>query len=151
MLIKLENGNPTGHPVAEENFRQLFPNTSFPWLLTPADVEPFGFGMYDFTFQPEPGKYEKVVEVLPVKDAQGIYRQTWSVLPMSAGEKAQADAQKTDQVRAERNSKLAATDWTQLADAPVDHAAWAAYRQDLRDVTSQPGFPWDVNWPTQPE
>ena len=54
-------------------------------------------------------------------------------------------------VRAERNAKLAETDWTQLVDSPVDHAAWAAYRQALRDITAQAGFPWTVEWPTQPE
>lgn len=53
-------------------------------------------------------------------------------------------------VRAERNARLTACDWTQLPDAPADTAAWAAYRQALRDVTAQVGFPWDVTWPTPP-
>lgn len=56
-----------------------------------------------------------------------------------------------EEVRAERNALLAASDWTQVADAPVDQAAWAAYRQELRDVTKQAGFPHDVVWPTKPE
>ncbi|NBW23522.1 MAG: phage tail protein, partial [Caulobacteraceae bacterium] len=44
-----------------------------------------------------------------------------------------------------------ATDWTQLPDAPVaDHEAWAAYRQALRDVPEQPGFPAQIEWPTAP-
>lgn len=53
-------------------------------------------------------------------------------------------------VRQERNEKLAACDWTQVADAPVDKAAWAAYRQALRDVTAQPNFPQSVIWPVEP-
>lgn len=52
-------------------------------------------------------------------------------------------------VRAERNAKLAASDWTQLPDAPVDAGAWAEYRQELRDVTSQPD-PFNITWPTEP-
>jgi len=44
------------------------------------------------------------------------------------------DAQKLKQVRLWRNAELAATDWTQVADAPVDASAWAAYRQALRDL-----------------
>ena len=36
-------------------------------------------------------------------------------------------------------------------DSPVDKDAWAVYRQALRDVPAQSGFPWDVAWPTQPE
>ena len=44
------------------------------------------------------------------------------------------DDQKLQQVRNWRNSQLARTDWTQLPDAPVDAAAWATYRQQLRDL-----------------
>lgn len=54
------------------------------------------------------------------------------------------------QVRAQRNILLADCDWTQLADAPVDAAAWATYRQELRNVPEQSGFPTNVTWPTPP-
>mgnify|MGYP000417879314 FL=1 len=54
------------------------------------------------------------------------------------------------QVRAERDRLLADSDWTQVPDAPVDQAAWATYRQALRDVPQQAGFPSDINWPTTP-
>ena len=53
-------------------------------------------------------------------------------------------------VRADRNRLLAASDWTQVADAPVDQGAWASYRSRLRDMTRQPGFPHDVTWPKPP-
>jgi len=55
-----------------------------------------------------------------------------------------------DDVRAERNSKLSSSDWTQIDDAPVDKAAWAEYRQALRDLTIQDGFPFVVIWPEKP-
>jgi hypothetical protein len=54
-------------------------------------------------------------------------------------------------VRAERDAKLKDSDWTQLSDAPVDKDAWAVYRQALRDVPQQEGFPENVTWPEQPE
>jgi hypothetical protein len=60
------------------------------------------------------------------------------------------DSRKAVEVRAERNAKLAATDWTQIADATVDKAVWATYRQALRNVPTQAGFPNTVVWPTQP-
>jgi hypothetical protein len=60
-------------------------------------------------------------------------------------------AKLADKSRAERDVLLAASDWTQVADAPVDQAAWAAYRQALRDVPEQEGFPANVVWPTKPE
>jgi hypothetical protein len=53
-------------------------------------------------------------------------------------------------VRQQRTEKLKDSDWTQVADAPVDQAAWAEYRQALRDVTAQSGFPWTIVWPVQP-
>jgi hypothetical protein len=53
-------------------------------------------------------------------------------------------------VRIERNAKLAETDWTQISDSTADKAAWATYRQALRDITTQAGFPWAVEWPTNP-
>ena len=55
------------------------------------------------------------------------------------------------EVRNKRNKLLAECDWTQLPDAPVDQTAWAAYRQALREVTDQEGFPANVIWPIKPE
>lgn len=54
------------------------------------------------------------------------------------------------EVRAERNRRLAECDWTQLADASVNSLAWANYRQELRDIPQQAGFPASVIWPEKP-
>ena len=57
------------------------------------------------------------------------------------------------EVRAKRNELLAATDWTQLADSQLDEesqAAMQAYRQALRDIPQQEGFPLSVEWPEEP-
>lgn len=57
-----------------------------------------------------------------------------------------------EQMKAERSQRLRATDWTQMADAPLtalEKAAYQTYRQALRDLPSAPGFP-DVPWPTLP-
>ena len=53
-------------------------------------------------------------------------------------------------IRAERDRLLAASDWTQVADAPVDAAAWATYRQQLRDLPQNYILPDDVEWPEEP-
>jgi len=56
-------------------------------------------------------------------------------------------------VRAKRDARLAACDWTQLPDSPLSTEAkanWATYRQALRDVPAQTGFPGSVEWPTEP-
>ena len=54
------------------------------------------------------------------------------------------------EARAERNRLLINSDWTQTLDSPVDRDAWAQYRQALRDIPSQEGFPYNVSWPTSP-
>jgi len=55
-------------------------------------------------------------------------------------------------VRVERTLRLQASDWTQGKDIADDvSTAWATYRQALRDIPAQEGFPWDVTWPEQPE
>lgn len=50
-----------------------------------------------------------------------------------------------------RARKLAESDWTQLPDVPLaTKTAWAAYRQALRDITAQAGYPMTVVWPDPP-
>ena len=55
-----------------------------------------------------------------------------------------------DQVRAERDARLAATDFRMVSDAPWDTTPWATYRQELRDLPESSGFPHDVTWPVEP-
>ena len=73
-----------------------------------------------------------------------------SAAEQEAAYKAMKDAEQAKSVRTQRGDKLKDSDWTQVADAPVDQAAWATHRQALRDITSQPGFPWTIEWPEQP-
>jgi hypothetical protein len=51
-------------------------------------------------------------------------------------------------IRTQRNQMLKDSDWTQVADAPVDKTAWSLYRQELRDITTQPD-PFNITWPDQ--
>lgn len=55
-----------------------------------------------------------------------------------------------EQVRSRRDKLLDESDWTQMPDAPVDKEVWSAYRQALRDIPQQSGFPFDVEWPEVP-
>ena len=80
-------------------------------------------------------------------DAEGIVT---TAADNEAAYKAAKDAEQAKAVRQQRGEKLKDSDWTQVADAPVDKAAWATYRQALRDVTQQSGFPWEVQWPEMP-
>ena len=82
-------------------------------------------------------------------------------IPFTAEEEAEWDAIEAEweagandraaaEIRAERGGKLAESDWTQVLDAPVDQTAWATYRQALRDMPQQNGFPLNVIWPDEP-
>ena len=67
-----------------------------------------------------------------------------------------SDEELADEARTERNQLLADSDWTQLPDARnamgADKAAeWDTYRQALRDITEQEGFPREIEWPIKPE
>lgn len=58
------------------------------------------------------------------------------------------------EIRAERQALLTGSDWTQTTDAPLtqnERARWREYRQNLRDVPEQDGFPESVVWPDVPE
>ena len=58
----------------------------------------------------------------------------------------------TEKVRLLRNDLLANTDWTQMVDvSQTVKDKYTAYRQALRDVPSQSGFPENIQWPTKPE
>lgn len=55
-------------------------------------------------------------------------------------------------VAMKRQKLLAASDWTQLPDVTLaNKAAWATYRQELRDITTQAGYPTEITWPTPPQ
>lgn len=59
--------------------------------------------------------------------------------------------QSPDDLRARRDALLAACDWTQCRDVPdATAAAWQPYRQALRDLSKQAGFPDSVTWPVAP-
>jgi len=64
--------------------------------------------------------------------------------------KAMKDAEQAKSIRNSRTEKLKDSDWTQIADSTADKTAWATYRQALRDITTQSGFPWEVTWPDAP-
>jgi hypothetical protein len=75
---------------------------------------------------------------------------TTTAVEQEAPYKAAKDAEQAKAVREQRDQKLKDSDWTQVADAPVDKAVWATYRQALRDISTQETFPWDIAWPDAP-
>lgn len=59
--------------------------------------------------------------------------------------------EKPQMAREKRNQLLKDSDWTQMPDySGANKADWATYRQLLRDVPAQSGFPNTINWPVEP-
>jgi hypothetical protein len=67
-----------------------------------------------------------------------------------AAYQARLDADKAESVRSERDQKLKDTDWMGMSDVTMS-AEYATYRQALRDVPLQEGFPNTITWPAEPE
>ena len=66
---------------------------------------------------------------------------------------ADIDAHLMDELRAERNLKLSASDWTQVSDAPLtedEKTSWRTYRQQLRDLLEVTTDPANPIWPSKP-
>jgi hypothetical protein len=86
---------------------------------------------------------------LPPKPATGAY-----VFDYSQQKWVEDTQEQQAEVLAKRNSLLQQSDWTQIPNNPLtaeQQQAWAVYRQELRDVTSQSGYPFNVIWPTPPQ
>ena len=131
----------TGAVVFESELRNLYPNTS-----GPLD------DLYDVVFegpQAQPTRYQVGFRD-GVEQVNGKWYTKYSVADMEAEAIASKDAEQAAAVRADRTKRLADSDWTQVEDSPVDKAVWATYRQVLRDITSQAGFPWTITWPDAP-
>ena len=89
---------------------------------------------------------EKIKEIDP-KLSENVWIETWETIPLTSEEQEAEKLQTESKVRQERNQLLKDSDWTQLPDSPADSALWATYRQELRDITNQEGFPFYITWP----
>lgn len=140
----------TGAVVTEQQFRSNNPNTSFPEVLTSEMLDSFGHDPVLEGPQPTliaPYQYSQRDGVVEVN---GQWFTHYIAVELDVEGKAALDAQQAERIRTSRNIRLTSCDWTQLSDAPVDAVVWASYRQALRDITSQPGFPYAVTWPEEP-
>jgi len=137
-------------PYSIGALRRDNPNTSFP--RNPSDAVLADWSVFPVVEQspPEYNPANQNLNQLNPTLVDGQWLQTWQVTAASAEEIAERLQNKEAEVRQQRNELLSDCDWTQLPDSPADHEAWATYRQALRDVTAQEGFPWDVSWPTEP-
>ena len=144
MYARIENGVLIEWPIM--NLRQRLPQVSFAEVID-NDNLPEGFVFITTALVPTYNTNTHSVVLGDPTLVDGLWIQEYTVIPLSEEELQQHFNNTAMRVRQERDTKLTASDWTQVADAPVDKAAWATYRQALRDIPTQAGFPLTIEWP----
>lgn len=108
----------------------------------------------DLVVQQEIPSYDSATQKVELNSTatqvNGEWVQDWTVLTMTAEEQAENDTQARAAVRQHRDALLQQTDWRASSDLVLP-TEWATYRQALRDITSQEGFPYTLDWPAKPE
>jgi hypothetical protein len=121
----------------------------------PEEVEQHGYGVFEWAWAPEVLPTQTAESVGVTRHSDGIFRPTFNVRAATQAELDAKYAQVAAEVRGRRNFKLKNSDITQLPQATEQMKAksteWQAYRQALRDISAQEGFPFDVQWPAKPE
>jgi hypothetical protein len=95
---------------------------------------------------------QHIVRELP-EFVDGVWRDRLVLKDFTPEEIEQFTPNKVAQLKLERSRQLYETDWTQVPDNPLppaDREAWRVFREELRNLTSQTGFPWNIVWPTPP-
>jgi len=142
-LVKLTNGQPDQFPYSVGQFRRDNPQTSFPKQIPNSILQ--SYEVYEVIELDKPD-YDSLVQTL-VRGTPVYNNDRWEVA-YTAENKPQVDAESA--VRNQRDRLLADTDWMALSDVTMSDTM-IAYRQALRDIPSQAGFPFSVTWPTKPE
>jgi hypothetical protein len=145
LLVKTSNGQVEQFPYTLGDLRRDNPNTSYPknvpdWMLADNEVYPVARGT-----APE---CDTLVQSL-TRDAAPVKDSVDWVIGYTVENKPQEQAEAA--IRNQRDRLLSETDWMALSDSPTITTEWANYRQALRDITGQSGFPYDVAWPTKPD
>lgn len=144
MFAKVENEQIIKFPYTIQELRADFPNVSFPANTPPSVLAQYG--LVSVLIEDVPAHNvatHKVKKKDPVK-LNGQWISQWEVIQHEHDRAA-------SNIRSQRNTKLSETDWTQVKDIPEEVSqAWGAYRQALRDIPQQEGFPFNVVWPEAP-
>jgi len=157
----------SGELKTQGEIRKLNPNVSLPKVWNSNVYDTLGIDPVFETPKPDTtGDYKVVVRNGAEQDANNNWVQAWVERDMfsdteedgvtttkaehEAAYQARLDADAAKAVRAERDQKLKDTDWMGMSDVTMS-ADWATYRQALRDVPAQAGFPHTITWPAEPE
>ena len=160
----------TGALTTVSQFKAEHPNTSFPKQITTDVLDsygydavlngaaatvtaPYGVSTRDGVEEIDGKWFTKFVAGPIFTDTTDEEGNVTTAADNEAAYRAKVDADAGVSVRATRDQKLTASDWTQMADSPLasdKKTEWATYRQSLRDLPTASGFPHTMTWPTEP-
>jgi len=153
MHVKITNGNVDTYPYNVGQLRRDNPNTSFPKQIPDDILESYGILPVTYTEMPSINdRTQRAEKASSPSLVDGAWTIGWTTSSKTAEETQAWDDGMASSNRSKRDSLLTQSDWTQVADAPVDATAWATYRQALRDITDHSNWPnlADADWPTKP-
>jgi len=150
MHVKIENDEVAQYPYSIEQFRADNPTISFPSEISNDTLA--AYGVYPVSVDPIPthdSTTQRVQKSTNPVLRNGEWVITKSVLQLTADQITSHQITAATKVRAARNDLLQKTDWCALSDVTMS-AEMSAYRQALRDLPAQEGFPYTVTWPDKP-
>jgi hypothetical protein len=160
MYVKIVNSTVEAYPYSIKQLRADNPNVSFPANMAEGKLSQWG--VYPVTIDTDPS-YDPLTHKLQQAAEPVLVNGAWilskTVVPLTAEEIQDSYDAEATLVRAQRDRLLAESDWVTVK--AVDQNAqdnlgiqvpqvWLDYRQALRDITSQAGFPYNITWPTAP-
>ena len=139
--LKITNGQPETYSIGQ--LRRDNPNTSFP--KSPSDALLADWSVYPYTVQDQQtvDYMTQTLTQTALAQVNGAWTQGWEVSNLPA-----EDAGRN--IRNQRDGLLSQTDWMALSDVHMS-PEWAVYREALREMPEQAGYPYSVIWPTKPE
>ena len=137
----------TGEVLSDKEFRRRHKNTSFSRLLDEELLDAFDT---DIVFEgpqtqgPPPYSYTYRDGVEKIGD------KWYTKYTIGQQDKEPIDKQYAENIRNRRDTLIKESDWRAVSDRKLE-PEWKEYRQALRDISKQEGFPHDIKWPTDPD
>jgi hypothetical protein len=145
----------TGEVISERDLYYKYPNISFPKPLTPYVIDTYGLEVILEGPQPQTTPpYETVVRQ-GIEEIKGKWFKKYVIGPIFTNQededsyRLRIDTQASESIRNNRNNLISKSDWMGCSDVIMSDE-WRQYRQELRDITTQEGFPHNVDWPEEP-
>ena len=146
----------TGEVISERDLYYKYPNISFPKPLTSYVIDTYGLEVILEGPQPQTTPpYETVVRQ-GIEEIKGKWFTKYVIGPIFNNQEDEEayrlniDAQASESIKNTRNSLISKSDWMGCSDVIMSDE-WREYRQELRDITTQEGFPHNVEWPNEPD